>query len=163
MQYAFTQGDGEFGYKSHVVALEDDKIVGIVGIRRGDENFSYIRTALKQIFTFYGFRKALRVLMRGHNFERIVSPPKKHQVCLHNFGVLQSMRGKGIGKLMIAHVKTQTEKMGFNEITLDVAESNSMAKMLYLKEGFEVISFNEGGYANDFGVALHHETMTLKL
>ena len=44
--------------------------------------------------------------MRGHNFERIVSPPKKHQVCLHNFGVLQSMRGKGIGKLMIVHVKT---------------------------------------------------------
>ena len=30
LQYAYTQGDGEFGYKSHIVALEDDKIVGIV-------------------------------------------------------------------------------------------------------------------------------------
>ena len=98
LRYAFLKGGGEFGFKDHEVALDDGHIVAVVGCWQSRDNLSYILSATRQIFGFYGWRRGLGVVVRGLRFESIVSPPKANRLCLHNLGVRQDQRGKGIGE-----------------------------------------------------------------
>jgi hypothetical protein len=38
---AFVKGDGEFGYKDHIVAVDEGEIVGLVGMRSADDSSEY--------------------------------------------------------------------------------------------------------------------------
>ncbi len=161
LHFAYCQGDGEFGYKDHQVAVIEGKIVGLVGTRHGKDNFKYMLAAIKQIFGFYGLINGLKVLVRGLQFERIVAPPKSHQLCLHNLGVSAESRGQGIGNKLIEHFLQQAKENRIEEVTLDVAQTNPRAKALYSRLGFNVESYKKGGFSNKFGKAVDHETMVI--
>ncbi len=50
-----------------------------------------------------------------------------------------SMRGKGIGELLLRNVITRTMALGVNNISLEVRPSNQPARKLYEKYGFEEV------------------------
>lgn len=170
LSVAFCAGDGEFGYKSHQVAVQNGAIVALVGRRTGEENLAYTWSAIKQIFSYYGFYNGIRVLNRGLKFERIVKPPAKNVVCLHNLAVAEGLRGQGVGQGIIQHFieqekqhQIQAKQHKFSAICLDVAETNPRAKALYQRLGFEVKRFALGRLTNRFGTGVSHEYMELKL
>jgi len=159
LRAAFIHGDGELGYKDHIVAVDKGDIVALVGMRNAKNQVSYTLAAIKAIFGFYGFLTGLRVMTRGLRFERIVAPPGKGILCLHNLGVKEQVRGNGYGRQLIAYFLEQAKKQDVTAVGLDVAETNPRAKALYQRLGFEVKCAREGNLANKFGRGVSHEYM----
>ena len=163
LHYAFCQGDGEFGYKGHQVAIEGDRIIALVGRRSAKDNMAYTITAIKQIFSFYSFVNAPKVIFRGLKFEAIVRPPSKSVVCLHNLAVIDGQQGKGIGQQIIKHFLTQEKAKNTVTVCLDVAETNPRAKVLYQRLGFEIKHKKQGKLKNKYGQGVGHEYMEYEL
>jgi len=163
LHYAFCQGDGEFGYKDHQVAIEDGRIVALVGRRCAKSNFAHTVTAIKQIFSFYRVFTAVKVIYRGLRFEAIVMPPRKNVVCLHNLAVSEGQKGKGFGQQIINHFIDHEKTIKTPVICLDVAETNPRAKALYQRLGFIVKRKKTAHLKNKFGRGVSHEYMELRL
>lgn len=60
----------------------------------------------------------------------------KPLVNLHDFAVLPSHRGRGIGKAVLMELERRARARGCAKITLEVHDSNEGAKRLYAAEGF---------------------------
>ena len=163
LYYAFCQGEGEFGYKGHQVALIDNQIVALVGRRSFKNNLSYTITAIKQIFSFYGAFKGFKVILAGLRFEAIVTPPAKDVICLHNLAVVDGQQGKGIGRQVIKHFIDQEQLKYTAIICLAVAETNPKAKALYQRLGFAVKYQRLGKLKNKYGRGVSHEYMEIPL
>lgn len=160
---AFVKGDGEFGYRDHIVAVDEGEIVALVGMRSADDGSEYTLAVIKNIFGFYGLINGLRVIIRGLRFEKIVSPPRPGVLCLHNLGVKEGVRGKGYGRQLIAYFLEQAQRKNVDAVGLDVAETNPRAKALYLRLGFEVKGATMGRLSNKYGRGVSHEYMEYSL
>lgn len=60
----------------------------------------------------------------------------KPLVNLHDFAVLPSHRGRGIGRAVLAELERRARARGCAKITLEVHDTNEGAKRLYEAEGF---------------------------
>jgi len=60
--------------------------------------------------------------------------------------VLEEMRGRGLARMMLAHLITEAREAGFSQISLETGSQESFgpARALYLAEGFEVCGPFEG-------------------
>lgn len=163
LRFAFVKGKGEFGYSDHILALNDNKVVGLVGRRESSQNLSYTVAAIKQIFGFYGFFKGLKVIVRGLKFEHIVAPPSKGRVSLHNLGVIPDSRGKGYGQAIIKYFIDNEKKGNTQFVCLDVASTNPRAKALYQRLGFVVKKHQIGKLINKYGRGVDHEYMEIDI
>jgi ribosomal protein S18 acetylase RimI-like enzyme len=163
LRYAFVKGSGEFGYEDHIVAIDNNIIVGLVGRRSSSQNFIYTVAAAKQIIGFYGIFTGLKVIFRGLRFELIVSPPTKGRVCLHNLGVCPDSQGKGYGQQMIKHFMANEKNKKNTHVCLDVAATNPRAKSLYQRLGFVVKKCKKGKLENKYGRGVDHEYMEIEL
>ena len=54
---------------------------------------------------------------------------------ISNFAIAGERRGKGLGKMLLAHVFAQARKKGFKRCQLDVAEKQIRARSFYKREG----------------------------
>lgn len=162
LYYAFACGEGEFGYKDHQVVIENERVIALVGRRSSKDNFRYTLAAIKQIFSYYGLNKAVGVLIRGLRFEGIVAPPKKDIVCLHNLAVSPEQQGSGIGSKLIEYFIAEEKKKGTQVVSLNVAETNPMAKKLYERLGFVVKHKKKGNLVGQYGRGVGHEYMEIK-
>jgi len=163
LHYSFCKADGEFGYKGHRVMVESGKVIALVGRRSAKDNLHYTVTAIKQIFSYYGLYKALGVLVRGLRFEAIVAPPVKDVICLHNLAVGADQQGRGMGGRLITFFLAQEKDKGTLTASLNVAETNPRAKILYERLGFVVKNKNSGGLKSKYGRGVGHEYMEINL
>lgn len=163
LRYAYVQGRGEFGYRDHVVAVDDGEIVGLVGCRDYRDNLKYTLAAVGQILRFYGPIDGVRVMLRGLLFEQVVPSPARGQICLHNLAVVETGRGRGYGLQIIDWFLQHSRDRSVEAVCLEVAESNPRARALYQRLGFAVTAAHSGRADNRFGRAVAHETMVYKL
>ena len=63
---------------------------------------------------------------------------------LWQIGVDKSMRGKGIGKMLLEKVEKEVRKLGCNRIELTIDPKNMSSKRLFEKIGYLNISSKEG-------------------
>ena len=163
LYHAFCCGDGEFGYKDHQVVVEGGCIVALVGRRIAKDNLKYIMAAIKQIFGYYGFYKGVGVLIRGLRFEAIVAPPVRDIVCLHNLAVSLERQGRGMGAQFIKSFLAKEKERGVATVSLNVAETNPKAKVLYERLGFVVKDKKIGKLSSQYGRGVGHEYMEVDL
>lgn len=68
--------------------------------------------------------------------------PRDHEVMRHvgllGMGVLAAYRGKGIGSDLLSNVMRHSWSAGLKRIELEVFSTNTVAKNLYIKHGFEL-------------------------
>lgn len=156
LRYAFPRSGSEFSYDQHtagVLTHRDgrEQLVAVMGLWSADKNLNYSWKAVRLIFGFYGFFKGLKVLRRGLQIERVMQPPKRGCLYLHNFGVSAEMRGKGFGQQALDYAKQQAREKGFRALSLDVAEDNPRARALYLGQGFQSCAQRKADKQGRFG------------
>lgn len=61
----------------------------------------------------------------------------KPSVNLHDFSVLPSAQGKGVGTALLEELETRAKARGCAKMTLEVHASNEGAQKLYRRAGFE--------------------------
>ena len=64
-------------------------------------------------------------------------------------GVKRSMRGRGLGELMLVHLIDQAREMGAKRLTLEVRVSNNVAQELYRKYTFKEEGVRKRYYSDD--------------
>jgi len=64
-------------------------------------------------------------------------------------GVKRSMRGRGLGELMLVHLIDQARDMGAKRLTLEVRVSNNVAQELYRKYTFKEEGVRKRYYSDD--------------
>ncbi|MEK0449673.1 MAG: hypothetical protein RL088_1941 [Verrucomicrobiota bacterium] len=63
---------------------------------------------------------------------------------VHDFYVASALRGRGIGRMLMAAVEQKARATGCCKLTLEVQENNSRAQRLYAAFGFERGHYAEG-------------------
>lgn len=142
LHYTFTDGNGEFGYKYHVVGEVDGKVVAVGTAFDGESTLKYFLAMGRQIISFYGLQ-AFSVIPRGLQVESIIQPPKGRLHYIAHLGVDPSMQSKGIGSKLVEHLMEQGRKEGKTQTALDVSVLNPRAQVLYERLGFKLTGQRE--------------------
>ncbi len=139
LKAAFVAGSGTLGYKNHVVALVDDRVMGIGGFYSGVEFSRLNRQTAWRIVKFYGPIKCWSVMEKGLQLQKLIPPPKKDAEFIQNLGVAEDMQGKGIGTALLERQIDIARNKNRCICALDVAVTNPRAQELYERLGFRVV------------------------
>ncbi|WP_254427183.1 N-acetyltransferase [Rhodanobacter sp. C01] len=159
LRQAFIDGDGEFGWRNHVVGMLHGVVVAVGAGFGGDTKWPFTLAAARQIFRHYGWRHAAGVIARGLRVETVIPPPTGAMHYLAHLAVAPAWRGHGIGQALIGHLLAQARSMDRQRIVLDVATSNPAAERLYTRLDFEVTGERSSRLANAQGRVPDHRRM----
>jgi ribosomal protein S18 acetylase RimI-like enzyme len=131
----------------HYVAKEEEKVVGVILIQFGKKQK---RTSRKKISIFplirsYGLYNMLFLIYKLSVLE--IHKPKGCYI--EHIAVDESMRGRGIGEMLLSHGERVLKDMGFSSLSLAVAKENP-AKHLYDRMGFKDIKDINSRYKGFF-------------
>jgi len=159
LRKAYLDGAGEFGYRNHVVGIENGRVVATGGGWSGQNGLAFMLAAARQIFSQYGLISGAEVITRGLRTESVIPPPKRNQYYLGHFGVLPEMQGQGIGQLLIHYLLDKGRAAGFKTAVLDVATTNVRGQALYERLGFVVTKERMSALKNVHGYVANHRRM----
>jgi ribosomal protein S18 acetylase RimI-like enzyme len=138
LRQAFLDGDGEFGFRNHVVGVRDGIVVATGAAWSGDATLSFTLAAARQILRFYGLVSGLGVIARGLKVESVIRPPARDCWYVAHLGVRPELRSQGIGARLVEHLLAQGRERKLPYAALDVAITNPRAQQLYERTGFRV-------------------------
>lgn len=157
LRFAFGRGDGEFGYRAHLVAIVADRVVGVGAAFDGRAVPGFTVAGAVQILKYFGPIDAWGVVARGLRTESIIRPPRADEYYLCHLGVNPARRGAGIGTKLVCELLGSIDVTRHAAATLDVSTENPDAERLYARLGFVVTTRRASALANRYGrVAAHH-------
>ncbi|MCU0479793.1 MAG: GNAT family N-acetyltransferase [Anaerolineae bacterium] len=122
---------------SGIYALCGNEVVGVIGIKWADgRNFMQFGfNTLRREFGLWGatWRYAIQWA------ERFFTHIPKNAVHVRGIAVAESMRGRGVGTMLLDAFAKRAISDGFTNITLEVIDTNPKARQLYERLGFSVI------------------------
>ena len=108
LRRAFVDGAGQFGFRNHVVGVEDGVVVAVGAAWSGRAAWLSCWPARARSFACYGIGAALGVIVRVARTEDVIVPPARGELYIGHLGVSPERRGGGIGAALIAHVDRST-------------------------------------------------------
>lgn len=78
---------------------------------------------------------------------------------IDNFFVAESFRRKGIGKKILSYLVVIAINLHVVNITLEVRESNEVARELYKKFGFREVALRKFYYGDEDGILMEKQVM----
>ena len=130
-----------------LVALAEDRLVGILGIH--DQEGSFLSPSYGTMIRHYGqisgsFRTMLLMLLDSK-----VAPGDLY---LDGIAVAPAHRGQGIGTALITAFENRARDNGFATVSLEVIDTNLRAKALYKRLGYRKIATHTmGPFSRLFG------------
>lgn len=160
---AFLDGRGEFGYRNHVVGTVAEQVVASGAAWSGAATLRFAIAAARQIFSCYGPVTGAGAVARGLRVESIIQPPRKGCWYVAHLGVPPTLRGRGYGRSMLAHLLELGSAAGFARAALDVAVTNPRAEGLYRQLGFTVTTERVSTLRNAQATVANHRRMEIRL
>jgi ribosomal protein S18 acetylase RimI-like enzyme len=161
LRFAFADGAGEFGFRNHVVALADDRIVGAGAAWDGRVALRFTLAAAAQILRFYGPLRAAGVIVRGLRVEQVIRPPRADEYYVAHLGVREELRGCGIGARLTRQLIAAADPRRHRVAALDVAVTNPRAEALYRRLGFKADALRSSTLGNRYHAVADHRRMNL--
>jgi ribosomal protein S18 acetylase RimI-like enzyme len=162
LRHAYLDGAGEFGYRNHTVAQVGGQVIGIGAAYSADTALAFTAAAARQILRHYNLRGP-GAIVRGLRVERVIRPPAEGMLYLAHLGVVESMRGRGIGSTLVRRFLDEGRQLGRRTAELDVAVTNPGAQRLYERLGFQVTLERPSTLRNAHGSVSNHCRMVLTL
>ncbi len=131
----------------HFVAKEEDKIVGDILIQcdKPHKKESQQRIPLFYLFRKYGFFNMLLLIYKLGILEIF-----KHDDCyIEHIAVDRTMRGRGIGDMLLSHAEAALKKRGCSSLSLAVAKENP-ARHLYIRKDFIEVQYRNSCFKGYF-------------
>ncbi len=119
----------------HYVAKEEEKVVGVILIKCGENRKSHKKIPVFELFRRYGL---LNILLLTYKLS-ILEIYKPEDCYIEHIAVDETLRGMGIGEMLITYAEKELKDRGFSSLSLAVAKDNP-AKRLYDRIGFKDIS-----------------------
>lgn len=122
----------------HFVAKEEDKIVGDILIQcdKPHKNKGQQRIPLYDLIRKYGFFNMMLLIYKLGILEVF-----KHDNCyIEHIAVDETMRGRGIGDMLLSHAEAALKERGCSSLSLAVAKENP-ARHLYIRKNFKEVQY----------------------
>lgn len=162
--HAFVCDRGEFSWRYHRVAELDGEVVGTAVGYTGAMAKDFLWPAVGNILHCYGAIGACSVIRRGLQVEKIIVPPSRADLFyIGNVAVLPALRGRGIGRQIMAHMHAEGRAHGAAVCALDVSAENPRAEALYTQLGYRIVKENPSRLANAAGRVPDHRRMEMNL
>jgi ribosomal protein S18 acetylase RimI-like enzyme len=159
LSFAFLEGGGEFGWRTHRVAESGGRVVAAGAGFDGRAVLRFTIASALLILRFYGPIRAWGVMVRGLRTETVIRPPRAEEYYLCHVGVREDLRGQGIGARFMRHLLEGLETDRHRCATLDVAVTNPRAQLLYERLGFVVERLCSSKLQNRRGRVVDHYRM----
>jgi ribosomal protein S18 acetylase RimI-like enzyme len=159
LRFAFLQGGGEFGWRTHHVAEIDGQVAAAAAAFDGRAVLGFTIASALQILRFYGPFRSWGVLARGLRVEAIIRPPRVEEYYLGHVGVRQELRGYGIGTRFMRNLLQGIDIDRHSCAALDVAATNPRAQLLYERLGFVVKALRSSKLQGRYGRVADHYRM----
>lgn len=140
MEYAFADGRGFFGHKSHMAVKSDGKVMGIGSFYNGAEHARMVKGLLAQVTHYYPLTAFPQLAVDLLALGKWMAKPTHDMTYVANLGVSPKLQGHGIGKALLEHEKLRAQTLGRKHYALDVASNNPRAEALYCRLGFNFVS-----------------------
>lgn len=159
LRSAFLDGDGEFGYRNHVVGINEGQVVAVGGAWNGTTGLAFMLAGARQILGCYGLWSGLGVIVRGLRTEAVIPPPSSGHHYLGHLGVKPDLQNRGLGQALILHLIAQEKPARLRMVSLDVAVTNPRGQALYERLGFVVTRERLSRLSNAHGAVVNHRHM----
>jgi ribosomal protein S18 acetylase RimI-like enzyme len=125
-----------------IVVLSDNKLLGIAGFHTSTGSLTGEIT-YKNLVSELGFFKGnwAAIIFSMHDRK-----PKKGVLLMDSIAVQADLRGKGIGSKLLEEITGYAQNNNFNNVRLDVIDTNLQAKKLYERKGFETVNTDNFPY-----------------
>ncbi|MDT7858195.1 N-acetyltransferase [Rubrivirga sp. S365] len=143
LRYAFSDGRGFFGWRTHTAVVHGPRLVGVGAFYGGRDHARLSRELVVQVVRFYPLVAALGVIRRTLQVRVIMPPPPRSTHYAANLGVPPDLRGRGIGTVLLSHEAAAAHRVGRRTLALDVTVNNPRAQALYERLGFAVTRYQE--------------------
>lgn len=134
--FAWSNGEGQYGFKNHWVACIDDDVVGLMTCWHDKLPADFDRDTLSSITEHFGLDQSIDVVMRSQRFSAALHPPLATELGIGHLSVAAGARRQGVGRALLRVAeKTAREHKKF-AMVLDVEVSNETARRFYKALGF---------------------------
>ena len=123
-------------------ALSEGQIVGIVGFKSVSGALTG-GMSLARLYSHLGTFGALRAILVLALYNRTRA---RDQLLMDGIAVAPSMRGKGVGSLLLHELQAFARTSGYKSLRLDVIDTNPDARRLYKRMGFIATRTTRFGY-----------------
>jgi ribosomal protein S18 acetylase RimI-like enzyme len=115
------------------VALEANQLLGVLAIQT--ENQGFLPLSFEDLVAHYGFWGALA---KGVVLDFLQHRPQPQELYVEGIAVVDFAQGKGIGTQLFAELAIFAQTHNFQEVTLEVIDTNRRALQLYERLGFTI-------------------------
>lgn len=114
-----------------IVALHDDQLAGIAGFKDSEGSLMAIQPS--HMTATFGVIGGWSRLLALAIFER---PLESGTLLMDGIVVSETMRGRGIGSRLLEGIIAHAREQGYEQVRLDVVDTNPRARQLYERRGF---------------------------
>lgn len=136
-----TYSGGHFGNKFATLIELNGKVIGV------EIGYSRLQLESQDLIGALNMFRASPIRLWPHIVGKVrkaldgyVPLPSSNAYYINNIAVDSSVRGSGVGRLLLEYVINKARKEGFCCVELDVTESNSNAIKFYERNGFRYVS-----------------------
>jgi len=140
-----------------IYALCDGRVVGVIGIKYADGR-NFMRFSFDTIRREFGLWGALW-RYTWQKIDQFFTRIPDHALNVRGIAVHDSMRGRGVGTLLLEAFAKRAIEEGFSHITLEVVDTNPDARRLYERLGFSVIRRENYGWLTQSAGFTHVDFM----
>jgi ribosomal protein S18 acetylase RimI-like enzyme len=139
LHYAFADGSGYQGHRTHWVAEREGCVIGVGAFYSGRDDLRLTLGFVKQVLAFYPMAAVPGVVRRALQVAPMMKPVTRDMWYVANFGVAPECRGQGVGAAMLNFHMAEARQRGFRRYALDVAVTNPRAQKLYEGMGLKLV------------------------
>ena len=121
-----------------IAAFVNNRLVGLAGMAFNDRHF--ITPSLSVFIEEFGFFSGLLKYL-GYQLLAL-RPYDRGQLLLDGIAVAPTMRGRGVGTLLIEAIGNYAKQNSLNSVCLEVVDTNPKARKLYERLGFKETKIN---------------------
>ena len=131
----------------HGICAHDDngRLLGIAGFKTTEG--ALVAGRFADLRHVYGWTSAaIRIALLG----ALEKDSENARFLMDGLFVAPEARGQGVGTALLNAISEEARRRGFHEVRLDVIDSNTRARALYLREGFRPVGTQSIGWLRLF-------------
>ncbi|GGW91116.1 GNAT family N-acetyltransferase [Alteromonas halophila] len=136
---AWHAGEGQYGYKNHWVACQDERVIGLVTCWHNQLPENFDRATLDVITAHFGLDESLNIVMRSQVYSSALHPPTDTQMAIGHLAITPDCRRQGVGRRLLDEMQALAVSLGKTALVLDVEQTNHSAIDFYLANQFSTL------------------------